>query len=446
MSYSDKHYGAGDPSCPTCKGVGYISYHVPEDHPLFGKIMDCTCRKSNVHDTRASYLRRLGGLEFLTDKTFSSFDTSGIGLPPRQRENLQRIFQIALSYAEKPEGWLVLMGTYGCGKTHLAAAIANSQIESGQPTFIVSTPDLLDYLRSTFNVTSTTDEDSYQNRFDELKSAPLLVLDDLGVESPTSWANEKLYQLLNYRYVARLPTVITTNRDLDDLEERLRSRISDSDLCQIAVITAQDYRGGGASPSRGGLKSIGMYSEMTFANFKLRDDIGSTEKKRLQDAINIARSYASNPEGWLLIIGPPGTGKTHLAAAIANEQINQQSGQDLIMVYLPDMMDHLRATFSPSSQTTYSKEFDQVKRVSLLILDNLELASATPWALEKLHQLLNFRTLAKLPTVITSSYRLEDIEVFDQHLASRLRHRSCRIIAIVAPPHNTRKRQSEHSQ
>ena len=103
----------------------------------------------------------------------------------------------------------MLSGTYGCGKTHLAAAIANHQLTAGRPTpMFVVVPDLLDHLRATFSPTSATTLDRL---FEQVKSAPLLVLDDLGTESATPWAREKLFQLLNYRYAARLPTVITTS-------------------------------------------------------------------------------------------------------------------------------------------------------------------------------------------------------------------------------------------
>ncbi len=87
--------------------------------------------------------------------------------------------------------------TFGCGKTHLGAAIANYRASEGfSPMFIV-VPDLLDHLRSTFNPSSET---SYDRRFEEVRSAPLLVLDDLGTQAATPWVKEKLYQLFNYRY------------------------------------------------------------------------------------------------------------------------------------------------------------------------------------------------------------------------------------------------------
>jgi DNA replication protein DnaC len=83
---------------------------------------------------------------------------------------------------------------------------------------------------------------SYDKRFDEVRKAPLLVLDDLGTESATQWAMEKLYQLFNYRYNACLPTVITMAKDVD-LAPRLKSLLLDVGRCTPFEILASSYRG-----------------------------------------------------------------------------------------------------------------------------------------------------------------------------------------------------------
>jgi DNA replication protein DnaC len=100
---------------------------------------------------------------------------------------------------------------------------------------------LLDHLRAAFNPASGV---RYDKRFDEVKTAPLLVLDDLGTESATAWAREKLYQLFNYRYNARLPTIITTAVPIDEIDPRLASRMFDSGRCTFFVLEVPGYRGG----------------------------------------------------------------------------------------------------------------------------------------------------------------------------------------------------------
>ena len=74
---------------------------------------------------------------------------------------------------------------------------------------------------------------------------PLLILDDLGAESSTAWADEKLYQIVVHRHELRLPTVITSTFSLDELEEtkpRIASRLTDSLVVDWQPITAPNYR------------------------------------------------------------------------------------------------------------------------------------------------------------------------------------------------------------
>ena len=135
----------------------------------------------------------------------------------------------------------MLTGDYGAGKTHLAAAIGNYRKKLGDPPLFVVVPDLLDDLRSTFGSNSLT---TFDRRFFEIRTTPLLVLDDLGAQSMTPWVREKLYQLFDYRYSAELPTVITIAADaLDDVDPRLRSRLLDARLCRIVGITAPAFHG-----------------------------------------------------------------------------------------------------------------------------------------------------------------------------------------------------------
>jgi DNA replication protein DnaC len=181
----------------------------------------------------------LSGLTLHANQTFATFDLRGKELSRAQSENLHRAKEIAGRYAEDPRGWLAITGAYGCGKTHLAAAIANRRVELGHPALFVVVPDLLDYLRDTFGPGSPY---SYGGLFDTVRVAPFLVLDDLGAQSDTSWAREKLFRLFNYRYEARLPTVITLAEE-GGVDPRLKSRLCDTSRCTVLVISASGYRG-----------------------------------------------------------------------------------------------------------------------------------------------------------------------------------------------------------
>jgi DNA replication protein DnaC len=101
--------------------------------------------------------------------------------------------------------------------------------------------DLLDHLRATFAPTSTI---FYDQLFSRLREVELLVLDDLGSEQSSPWASGKLFQLLDYRYTCRLPTIITAGkRVLQTVDERIQSRLMDkSVVTQVTFDGAPDYR------------------------------------------------------------------------------------------------------------------------------------------------------------------------------------------------------------
>lgn len=160
-------------------------------------------------------------------------------LKPEEQSSLEKAFRAARDYSQKPDGWLVFMGSYASGKTHLAAAIGNYRMGVGGSPMFVVVPDLLDHLRATFSPHSSI---SYDHLFEEVRTSPMLILDDLGTQSATPWAKEKLYQIMNYRYNAELPTVITTALKLEEVDPRLRSRMTDFRLCKIYALLVPAYR------------------------------------------------------------------------------------------------------------------------------------------------------------------------------------------------------------
>ncbi len=320
----------------------------------------------------------------------------------------------AVEFAERPAGWLAFAGPSGSGKTHLAAAIANRCVERGQTTFFIVVADFLDHLRAAYAPDSQL---SYDELFDQIRQVPVLVLDDLGTQSATPWAQEKLFQVFNHRFNASLPTVITIRGPLQRLDEALRSRIEGADgFCRVLNLGQYNTR----LARRLGDVPEEMRQRMTFANFDVRGGRNASRKDQesLQRAKQAAETFAAGPEGWLLFTGPRGSGKTHLAIAVAGESLTQ--GRPVFFAFVPSLLDHLRSTFSPDSHVRYDELFEQLQTAPLLILDDLGAESSTPWAEDKLYQIIVHRHEARLPTVITNAFSLEELEEAKPRIASRL--------------------------
>lgn len=420
----------GDPNCTICGGIGYLRRDLPIDHPDFGKITPCACRSDELTQSARARLFHMSSLDALKNLKFDNFEQRGrVGLGRIQAASLENAYNQALTFAENRTGWLLLTGRYGCGKTHLAAAIANHAIEAGVSTLFLTVPDLLDWLRYAYS----GNDMSFEERFEEIREVPLLILDDFGTENATAWAQEKIFQIMNHRYINQLPTVVTSNMPITDFDGRIRSRLQDPNLVTVVRILSPDYRNPTDDTGHPDLSTLSLHSRQTFGNFSLRQDekIPKEGLKDLKTAFESARDFADQPHGWLVLTGPYGSGKTHLAAAIGNYQAG--TGFPPLMVSVPDLLDHLRATFSPNSSVSLDRRFEEVRTSRLLILDDLGTQSATPWAREKLYQLFNHRYNAELPTVITTSSTAEEM---DPRLYSRMQdERICKVLVLSVPPY-----------
>ena len=168
-------------------------------------------------------------------KTFEALQPAG--------ERFQGVVDDVKEFAEGGSSfrWLGLYGSVGWGKTHLGLAVINYRINHpdwDRAGKYVSAPDLLASLRNGF------DNGTYSETVEFYKQVPLLMVDDLGTERSTPWADEQLFRILDHRYAQMSETITTSNSNTGTLNARLVDRLRDARLCKIIREDLPSYRTG----------------------------------------------------------------------------------------------------------------------------------------------------------------------------------------------------------
>ena len=190
---------------------------------------------------------------------YAHCELEGFGLTDNWRnQSLEKAKSISESYAREyptstPFG-LLFMGPPGVGKTHLAVGIVRKLIrEKSVPCLFRAFPDLLKEIQRSYSAVSMSSELSL---LQPVLEAEVLLLDELGAQSPSAWVKETVAYILNYRYAENKVTILTTNYlDQEDLKsarksvsfslterigEPMRSRLYE--MCKTVVIQGEDFR------------------------------------------------------------------------------------------------------------------------------------------------------------------------------------------------------------
>lgn len=195
-------------TCKKCQDTGYVDGYM------------CTCFKDLLKATAFNALNRVSPLQI---SSFDSFSTDYYAsLPDGQRKMMTTNFEFCRDYAEKfslSSQSILFQGGTGLGKTHLSLAIAGKAIDKGYGVVYGSVHSFASALeRERFN---PAEEDTAQL----LNSADLLLLDDLGTEFPSQYVSSSLYNIIDTRIMKSLPTIISTNLSIEELQKRYGERL-----------------------------------------------------------------------------------------------------------------------------------------------------------------------------------------------------------------------------
>lgn len=131
---------------------------------------------------------------------------------------------------------VIISGTVGTGKTHLAIACLKE--------FLINRNNRTDKFKVTSIPTVLADVFANPEALKPVQYSDILLLDDLGMEAVKEWGMEKIYNIINYRYEAMLPMIITTNLTSKELEAKIgqRSFSRIMSMCKPFVVNGEDYR------------------------------------------------------------------------------------------------------------------------------------------------------------------------------------------------------------
>lgn len=260
-------YDYPPPKPETCKFCGKRLYY--EGIVLMGKVLvwrtnepqRCDCEKAVAFwkgwDAKQEKIKKEKELaeeqEFRKQKIESILGKSGIKKRYLSRtidsfsvtaEN-KRSFEVATDYIKNFREYftqgkgLYLEGPCGTGKTHLAIAIALAIINTGVPVICKTSIDMLGDIKRCYERNSEVTEEEVLEAY---KTVDLLIIDDLGKEQVTEWSVPVLYSILNERYEALLPTIITTNYNTSALAEKLSAKGDTETAAAIISRFVESYK------------------------------------------------------------------------------------------------------------------------------------------------------------------------------------------------------------
>lgn len=133
-----------------------------------------------------------------------------------RNDAFEKAMQFFIDYTDKPQTFhkgLYLSGSFGVGKTYLMGALANELANNGYATTMVHFPSFTEEMKASIGSNSVSE------KLNALKTAPILILDDLGADNSNSWIRDDILGvILEYRMQEELATFVTSNMSMNQLE------------------------------------------------------------------------------------------------------------------------------------------------------------------------------------------------------------------------------------
>lgn len=209
--YLEPHY-----SCEICKDTGFNGEYY------------CQCYRKLIKEVAREELAAICPIDkctfdkFSTDKYPDVMDTIA---EVNQREHMKNVYEYCKAYAQNfttdAQG-IFMYGKTGLGKTHLSLAIANVVIDKGYNVYYGSVQSIMEKLEAE-HFGRLSREESIK---EDILNCDLLIIDDLGTEFSTQYTNAELYNIINSRLLASLPTIISTNLEIKEVTERYTQRVA----------------------------------------------------------------------------------------------------------------------------------------------------------------------------------------------------------------------------
>ena len=392
----------GEP-CKICGGSGFVAIDIEPGNEHFGKIIRCENNPVIKDQEQLNKYREFGNMEKFANSGFSDFNTTPdlAGYEERHYDILREVRDSCIKYSDNPHGFLVLSGNYGTGKTTLAGIVGTSILENKGKIVVFNTvPALLDHFRSAFSPKS---KETFDDVFANCRNAEVLILDDFGAESSTEWARDKLFQIINYRYSNKMPTIVTTNLLLDDMDPRISSRLKDSSVCEHIKLDVPDYREQGYyREADNTINKLHLHSSMTLDSFNVNaSEHWAREMEQISNLKRTIDSFTEDSKPFLYLWSRgSGNGKTHVAAAIAN--IWASGKHSVCISMLSAILDELRKATNNNDGDSLSALSRYIETVDLLVIDRYKPGAGGGWVSDKMLSMIEARFLAKKHTIFTS--------------------------------------------